>query len=200
MIEMHDLSKVYRTADVETTALNGVNLEIKAGEFIAIMGPSGCGKSTLLNVIGMLDTPAEIEKKFKRAVTDNDGEVRYDPGAKPGVSNLLDILGAATGRPPSDVAGAVGPAECSGIVPGRGVVDQVDRHVRRMGAQAFDRGNRQACGCVIDDDRGDPGHQAVLRPGGRPGTRSRWPSTRSASPGRMPAKNSLVIDCSVSTP
>jgi len=57
MIEMHNLTKAYRTADVETTALNNINLEISKGEFIAIMGPSGCGKSTLLNVLGMLDTP-----------------------------------------------------------------------------------------------------------------------------------------------
>jgi putative ABC transport system ATP-binding protein len=57
MIELHDLSKVYRTSDVETTALNNINLEISDGEFIAIMGPSGCGKSTLLNILGMLDTP-----------------------------------------------------------------------------------------------------------------------------------------------
>ena len=57
MIVMHELTKAYRTADVETTALNNVNLEINKGEFIAIMGPSGCGKSTLLNVIGMLDSP-----------------------------------------------------------------------------------------------------------------------------------------------
>jgi len=57
MIELHDLSKVYRTSDVETTALNNVNVEISEGEFIAIMGPSGCGKSTLLNILGMLDTP-----------------------------------------------------------------------------------------------------------------------------------------------
>lgn len=57
MIKMHDLNKVYRTSDVETTALNQVNLEVESGEFIAIMGPSGCGKSTLLNVLGMLDSP-----------------------------------------------------------------------------------------------------------------------------------------------
>ena len=56
-IEIHDLTKVYRTANVETSALSHINLEIKAGEFIAIMGPSGCGKSTLLNVLGMLDSP-----------------------------------------------------------------------------------------------------------------------------------------------
>ncbi len=57
MIKMHDLTKAYRTSDVETTALNQVNLEVEPGEFIAVMGPSGCGKSTLLNVLGMLDSP-----------------------------------------------------------------------------------------------------------------------------------------------
>ena len=64
MIQLHDLSKVYRTADIETTALNSVNLEIDSGEFIAIMGPSGCGKSTLLNVLGMLDTPTSGTYRF----------------------------------------------------------------------------------------------------------------------------------------
>ncbi len=64
MIELHDLSKVYRTMDVETTALSHVNLEIAEGEFIAIMGPSGCGKSTLLYVLGMLDTPNSGLYKF----------------------------------------------------------------------------------------------------------------------------------------
>jgi putative ABC transport system ATP-binding protein len=64
MIEIHNLSKVYRTADVETTALNNVNLEVAAGEFIAVMGPSGCGKSTLLNVLGMLDTPNSGAYRF----------------------------------------------------------------------------------------------------------------------------------------
>jgi putative ABC transport system ATP-binding protein len=57
MIKMHDLTKTYRTTDVETTALNQVNLDVDAGEFIAVMGPSGCGKSTLLNILGMLDSP-----------------------------------------------------------------------------------------------------------------------------------------------
>mgnify|MGYP001815650151 CR=1 FL=1 len=64
MIKMHDLTKVYRTSDVETTALNQVNLQVDAGEFIAIMGPSGCGKSTLLNVLGMLDSPDSGSYEF----------------------------------------------------------------------------------------------------------------------------------------
>ena len=64
MIEMHDLNKVYRTGNVETTALSDINLEINAGEFIAIMGPSGCGKSTLLNVMGMLDSPTSGRFSF----------------------------------------------------------------------------------------------------------------------------------------
>ncbi|MEE8400404.1 MAG: ABC transporter ATP-binding protein, partial [Desulfobacterales bacterium] len=57
MLKLHDLSKTYRTEDIETVALNSVDIEIEAGEFVAVMGPSGCGKSTLLNVIGMLDSP-----------------------------------------------------------------------------------------------------------------------------------------------
>ncbi|MFK7730607.1 MAG: ABC transporter ATP-binding protein [Pseudomonadales bacterium] len=55
MIKLQELSKVYRTDDIETMALDAVNIDIEAGEFVAIMGPSGCGKSSLLNVIGMLD-------------------------------------------------------------------------------------------------------------------------------------------------
>jgi len=57
MLSMRELSRVYRTEAVETTALDGIDLDIAEGEFVAIMGPSGCGKSTLLNVIGMLDSP-----------------------------------------------------------------------------------------------------------------------------------------------
>ena len=58
MLVMQSLSKVFRTTEVQTTALNSVDLGIGAGEFTAIMGPSGCGKSTLLNIIGMLDNPS----------------------------------------------------------------------------------------------------------------------------------------------
>ena len=57
MLRMRDLTRVYRTETVETCALDGVDLHIEEGEFVAVMGPSGCGKSTLLNVIGMLDSP-----------------------------------------------------------------------------------------------------------------------------------------------
>ena len=59
MIKIENLSKVFRTENVETTALNGVSLEVGEGEFVAIMGPSGCGKSTLLNILGLLDSPDE---------------------------------------------------------------------------------------------------------------------------------------------
>jgi putative ABC transport system ATP-binding protein len=64
MLNLNNLSKIYRTEDVETVALNAVNISIEQGEFAAVMGPSGCGKSTLLNVIGMLDNPSEGEYLF----------------------------------------------------------------------------------------------------------------------------------------
>ncbi len=64
MIQAKNLKKTYSTEEVETTALNNVNIEIKEGEFVAIMGPSGCGKSTLLNIMGLLDNPSEGEYHF----------------------------------------------------------------------------------------------------------------------------------------
>jgi len=64
MIQARNLKKVYSTEEVETTALNNVNIEIKEGEFVAIMGPSGCGKSTLLNIMGLLDNPSDGEYHF----------------------------------------------------------------------------------------------------------------------------------------
>ena len=57
MIKTNDLTKIFRTEEVETTALNKVTLEVKEGEYVAVMGPSGCGKSTLLNILGLLDNP-----------------------------------------------------------------------------------------------------------------------------------------------
>ncbi len=59
MIKTENLKKVFRTEDIETSALNSVNIHIEKGEFVAIMGPSGCGKSTLMNVVGLLDNPSE---------------------------------------------------------------------------------------------------------------------------------------------
>jgi putative ABC transport system ATP-binding protein len=59
MIKTENLTKIFRTDEVETIALSNVNLEIQKGEFVAIMGPSGCGKSTLLNILGLLDNPTE---------------------------------------------------------------------------------------------------------------------------------------------
>ncbi|MDZ7895980.1 MAG: ABC transporter ATP-binding protein [Sphingobium sp.] len=64
MLHMRDLSRVYRTDLVETTALSGIDLVVESGEFVAIMGPSGCGKSTLLNIIGMLDSPSGGSYEF----------------------------------------------------------------------------------------------------------------------------------------
>ena len=64
MIQTINLQKLFATEEVETTALNGINMDVKDGEFVAIMGPSGCGKSTLLNILGLLDNPSEGEYNF----------------------------------------------------------------------------------------------------------------------------------------
>ena len=64
MIKIKNLTKIYTTEEVETTALNSISIDIKGGEFVAIMGPSGCGKSTLLNILGLLDNPSDGEYNF----------------------------------------------------------------------------------------------------------------------------------------
>jgi putative ABC transport system ATP-binding protein len=78
MLKLETVSKKYRTTEVETSALNGVSLEIAPGEFVAIMGPSGCGKSTLLNILGLLDSPdqgaywffgEEVARRSERELT-----------------------------------------------------------------------------------------------------------------------------------
>jgi putative ABC transport system ATP-binding protein len=80
LVKLQSLNKTYRAAEVETTALHDVNVEIREGEFVAIMGPSGCGKSTLLNVIGMLDSPTSGSYRFR------DEEIsRYDEARLAGI-------------------------------------------------------------------------------------------------------------------
>ncbi len=64
MIRTVNLTRVFRTEEIETSALNNVNMHVKKGEFVAIMGPSGCGKSTLLNIIGLLDNPSQGQYYF----------------------------------------------------------------------------------------------------------------------------------------
>jgi len=74
MIQTKNLTKIFRTEEVETTALNNVDLEVKSGEMVAIMGPSGCGKSTLLNILGLLDNPTSGELFFDEKEVSNFSE------------------------------------------------------------------------------------------------------------------------------
>jgi putative ABC transport system ATP-binding protein len=101
MLRLHDLYKVYRTDEVETVALDGVNLEIDQGEFVAVMGPSGCGKSTLLNIIGMLDNPTDGAYQFFDEDVANYPEARLSSIRKKNIGfifqnfNLIDELNVA---------------------------------------------------------------------------------------------------------
>jgi putative ABC transport system ATP-binding protein len=76
MIKLSNIEKVYQTSNIETLALNNINIDIKKGEFVSIMGPSGCGKSTLLNIMGLLDEPStgtiSIDSKPVEKFTDKD--------------------------------------------------------------------------------------------------------------------------------
>ncbi len=98
MIKITDLVKVYRTEEVETTALNKLNLEVKKGEFVSIMGASGCGKSTLLNIIGLLDAPNEGSYLFDETEVANFNEKERSSLRKANIGfvfqnfNLIDEL------------------------------------------------------------------------------------------------------------
>lgn len=98
LIELQQLSKVFRTDSVETTALNQIDITVKKGEFVAVMGPSGCGKSTLLNVIGMLDSPTSGSYSFQGENVSSYGENRLADVRKRNIGfifqsfNLIDEL------------------------------------------------------------------------------------------------------------
>lgn len=98
MIELNAVHKVYRTEDVETTALSDVTLHIEKGEFLAIMGPSGCGKSTLLNILGLLDRPTSGSYSFDGQALDGLNESALAKVRKENIGfifqsfNLIDEL------------------------------------------------------------------------------------------------------------
>ena len=98
MISFKHLAKVYRTDEVETTALRDINLDVAPGEFVAVMGPSGCGKSTFLNIVGMLDAPSSGEYWFGGANIAGYNEARLSELRKNAIGfvfqsfNLIDEL------------------------------------------------------------------------------------------------------------
>lgn len=101
MLNIKNIHKYYRTEDVETVALNDISIEIKAGEFVAIMGPSGCGKSTLLNTIGMLDSPSDGQYLLNGENVANYSEAKLANIRKQNIGfifqsfNLIDELSVA---------------------------------------------------------------------------------------------------------
>ena len=98
LFSLKGLTKVFRSDDVETTALNNIDIEIKCGDFVAVMGPSGCGKSTLLNIIGMLDNPTSGSFWFNGEDVAGYGENRLSTIRKRNIGfifqsfNLIDEL------------------------------------------------------------------------------------------------------------
>jgi putative ABC transport system ATP-binding protein len=98
MLSMRNLSRVYRTDTVETTALDGIYLDVADGEFVAVMGPSGCGKSTLLNIVGMLDSPTSGSYLFDGTEVSGMGESKLADFRKRNIGfifqsfNLVDEL------------------------------------------------------------------------------------------------------------
>ncbi len=98
LFSLEDLCKVYRSDNIETTALNNINFEVKRGEFVAVMGPSGCGKSTLLNIVGMLDRPSSGSYWFDGEDIANHGESSLSAIRKRNIGfifqsfNLIDEL------------------------------------------------------------------------------------------------------------
>ncbi|MFT5756864.1 MAG: putative ABC transport system ATP-binding protein [Alteromonadaceae bacterium] len=98
MIKINNLSRVFRTLDLETTALSNINLTVNKGEFVAIMGPSGCGKSTLLSILGMLDSPSSGSFEFSGSDISTYSEVKLAELRKSSIGfvfqsfNLIDEL------------------------------------------------------------------------------------------------------------
>ena len=98
MIKLINFSRVFRTSDIETTAINSIDLHVAKGEFLAIMGPSGCGKSTLLSILGMLDSPSSGEYRFMEQDIANHSEKQLSHLRKTSLGivfqsfNLIDDL------------------------------------------------------------------------------------------------------------
>lgn len=101
MLKLENVSKVYRTTEVETAALDGLSLEVQRGEFLAIMGPSGCGKSTLLNILGLIDSPTSGSYWFMGEDVAKCSEAQLTLHRRAGVGfvfqnfNLIDSLNVA---------------------------------------------------------------------------------------------------------
>ncbi|QNM97441.1 ABC transporter ATP-binding protein [Chitinimonas koreensis] len=130
MLKLRNISKVHRTGDIETTALDQIDLDIEAGEYLAITGPSGCGKSTLLGILGLLDAPSAGEYWFEGRNVAGWSEAKLNQLRRGRIGfifqsfNLIDEL---------TVAENVGLALEYGEVPARERKQRVDEAMARLG-------------------------------------------------------------------
>ena len=165
MLKLHNLFKTYQTEEVETVALNGVNVEIDQGDFVAVMGPSGCGKSTLLNIIGLLDNPTDGDYFFF-----DENVAKYSEAQRAGIRkknigfifqsfNLIDELnvsenielallyhdmpGAERKRRVSDVMDRIGIAHRAKHMPGQ--LSGGQQTARRCGPRCSRRSTADSC-------------------------------------------------------
>ena len=130
MIKLENIEKIFRTEEVETVALNSVSLEVKQGEFVAVMGPSGCGKSTLLNILGLLDNPTNGTYVLDG---ENVGQLKESQRTRVRKGQIGFVFQSFNSRPSFSATVVGRSAAACGHSPCRGLSSQADSGRRAYG-------------------------------------------------------------------